>query len=315
MGFGSAFLGMSARCWALQAAFALVVGLVMLARGLSVELSGLASPAIMVAMFAGGGALLYRREDLRPLADVLFVSVYLTVAAALVCVGVQALATLNMPMIDGALAAADRMLGFDQIAFLHWLREHDAAARLIGTIYWTTGIGAAFGVLFCAFHDRGRQLRDLIVASVIVLFGSIVISGVFPAVGAFPYYGIDKTAFPYLTSQAGDYHMVALEQLRSGARRVLDVSNGEPIVTFPSFHAALGLISFWAFRKVWWLAAPAAVFAALVIVSTLTEGGHYIIDIAGGAALFWFAVRVTPWFLAETPRKVAAPAPAMLPAE
>jgi membrane-associated phospholipid phosphatase len=291
------FLGFPARAWALSGLMASAVGAVMIARGLSLDLRALPSVLVMLAMFAGGGALLGRRDDLRPLADVLHGLVFLVFAALVVCVGVQAFATLSMPLIDPLLVRADELIGFDQLAFLRFLGLHEWAARPIGATYWLSGLAAALGVLFAAFHDRGRAFPGLVVTGVVVLYGAVAISAVFPAVGAFAHYGIDKAQFPYLSAAAGDYHLVAFEQLRSGATRVLSLDKGEPIVTFPSFHTALALISVWAFRSVLWLWAPSAAFSALVIVSTLTEGGHYLVDLFGGAALFWFAVRVTPWFL------------------
>lgn len=298
-GHGS-FLGFPWRAWVPTALMIAAIAAVMIWRGLALDLSAVPAIALMLFAYAAGGWWLNRREDLRPLGAVLHGLVYLVVAATTVCVGVQAFATLNLPYIDPLLAAADRSIGFDQIAFLRWLERHGAAASFIGATYWFSGASAAAAVLFAAFHDRGRDYRSMVVTGVLVLYGAIAVSAVFPAIGAFPYYGIDKTEFAFLSQQAGDYHLTALEQLRSGQMRVLSLDKGEPIVTFPSFHTALALISVWGFRRVLWLAVPSAVFSALVIVSTLTEGGHYLVDLAGGAALFWAAVRVTPWLLAST---------------
>lgn len=300
------FLGFPLRAWAMTAVMIAAIAAVMGWRGLTLDLAALPTFAAMLLAYVAGGALLSRRADLRPLAAIVHGLVYLVIAALTVCVGVQAFATLNMPFIDPVLAAADRVLGFDQTAFLRWLGRYEAVASLIGATYWFSGATAAAAVLFAAFHDRGRDYRNLVVTGVIVLYGAILFSAVLPAVGAFPHYGIDKSEFAFLTQKAGDYHLAALEQLRSGQTRMLGLDKGEPIVTFPSFHTALALISVWGFRRVRWLAAPSGIFSALVIASTLTEGGHYLVDLIGGAALFWFAVRVTPWFLAD-PAGVPAP--------
>jgi membrane-associated phospholipid phosphatase len=76
------------------------------------------------------------------------------------------------------------------------------------------------------------------------------------------------------------------------AARFYAVRDGAPIawqqaqgiITFPSFHTAWAVIliaTFWQTRLRW----PAVALNALMIVSTITTGGHYYVDIVAGAIL------------------------------
>jgi membrane-associated phospholipid phosphatase len=53
-------------------------------------------------------------------------------------------------------------------------------------------------------------------------------------------------------------------------------------ICFPSFHviwAMLSVQAFWGFR---WLRVPACLFATLIVVSTITTGNHYFVDVIAG---------------------------------
>jgi membrane-associated phospholipid phosphatase len=68
--------------------------------------------------------------------------------------------------------------------------------------------------------------------------------------------------------------------------------NSEGIVTFPSLHAALGILfaaALWRVRGIKW---AALVLNALMLVATPAYGSHYFIDVIAGvalAALCWIA--------------------------
>ena len=69
------------------------------------------------------------------------------------------------------------------------------------------------------------------------------------------------------------------------------------VVCFPSFHVAWAIFfvaALWGFR---WLRIPAVIVSAMVILSTMTTGWHYFVDVLGGIVLavisIVFAKRLT----------------------
>jgi membrane-associated phospholipid phosphatase len=63
------------------------------------------------------------------------------------------------------------------------------------------------------------------------------------------------------------------------------------LITFPSFHTAVAVLMVHAARgtSCFWLA---IVVNALMILSTFTEGGHYLVDVVAGAAIALLAIGV-----------------------
>jgi membrane-associated phospholipid phosphatase len=83
--------------------------------------------------------------------------------------------------------------------------------------------------------------------------------------------------------------------LRSGPAAVLDFRKMEGLVTFPSFHTVLAIITAYAFRGFRLLALPALVLNGAVIVSTLPEGGHYLVDVLAGALIAAAGIALVRW--------------------
>ena len=61
---------------------------------------------------------------------------------------------------------------------------------------------------------------------------------------------------------------------------------------FPSFHTVLALISTWGAWRVRYLGSAVAVLNVLVIIAIPGDGGHFLIDIAGGVGVTMFAIAV-----------------------
>ena len=81
------------------------------------------------------------------------------------------------------------------------------------------------------------------------------------------------------------WHYEALQALRSQADTTLDLSKVQGLVTFPSFHTNLAIITAYAVRDIRFFAVPVTILNGIVIVATLPEGGHYLVDVLAGAVI------------------------------
>jgi membrane-associated phospholipid phosphatase len=66
---------------------------------------------------------------------------------------------------------------------------------------------------------------------------------------------------------------------------VVDPTNLEGLVSFPSFHVAGGLMIVWAFRRHRLWCGAVAVLNAGLVASTVLSGAHYVIDVAATIAM------------------------------
>jgi membrane-associated phospholipid phosphatase len=78
---------------------------------------------------------------------------------------------------------------------------------------------------------------------------------------------------------------------------VLDL-NESGIVCFPSFHALLAVVSCVALGSIRPLRIPAAIVAGCVVLSTLTTGWHYLVDVIGGLLLAALSIAAARGFTA-----------------
>jgi len=114
---------------------------------------------------------------------------------------------------------------------------------------------------------------------VLAALATLVLFAFFPAEGPFGKYGLA----PSVVQQ---HYLEHFYGLRGGGWRQFSFADAEGLVTFPSFHPVWAIFLFLAVRRRrWWIAVPAAVLNAAVILSTMTTGWHYLADVSAGAAL------------------------------
>jgi membrane-associated phospholipid phosphatase len=78
--------------------------------------------------------------------------------------------------------------------------------------------------------------------------------------------------------------------LRNGSLSMIDLSALQGVVSFPSFHTVLGVITIYALRDTRWLMVPVFLLNGTMIVSTLPVGGHHLLDVLAGAGLTFGAI-------------------------
>lgn len=110
----------------------------------------------------------------------------------------------------------------------------------------------------------------------------------FPALGSTVYHGIENTGG--LPSGAGNFHLATVGYFRNDASAIFDLSKVDGIVTFPSFHMVMALLIPFALRGTRFMFWIAVLWAFLVTLSTIAIGGHYVIDLLGGAVAWAAAV-------------------------
>jgi membrane-associated phospholipid phosphatase len=69
-------------------------------------------------------------------------------------------------------------------------------------------------------------------------------------------------------------------------------------VCFPSFHTLLAVVSCVALWSIKPLRIPAVALAVCVVLSTLTSGWHYLVDVIGGLLLAVLSIAVARAFTA-----------------
>lgn len=192
------------------------------------------------------------------------------------------IAATGFEMWDAALYRIDRSMGLDWLSYLSFVNERPLLG-LAGSLAYKSLIPQMI-ILITVLSLSGRldAVRRMMLAAIATGTITIVISGLMPAMAMFVHLGLAPADFPNLTPAAAFVHVADLTALRAGTLDILDISKAEGIVTFPSYHAALGLILLVAGWAHPWLRWPFLLLNLLLIAATPIEGGHYFIDVAAG---------------------------------
>jgi hypothetical protein len=200
-------------------------------------------------------------------------------------------ASADLPIQDANLARFDQLLGLDWRAYYRFVQERPFlipyAYLGYAMITWPT-IGVPLLLVSTRHYLR---LQQFVLACILTLVATALLSSLVPAIGTYYEYGIA----PEVPGFRASGYLIQLQELpfvRDGSLRKLDFSTMGGIITFPSFHAAAAVLALWAFWAVWWTR-PLALIANLgMLLATPLVGGHYFVDVIAGVALAVLAIAV-----------------------
>lgn len=208
------------------------------------------------------------------------------VAGGIICmVG----AMFGAPYVDPWLAAADRTLGLSAADVVRMVAATPFAPRLLYTMYFLSVILLFLTGIALALLGRTERLWEFCASYCFCLLGATVCSIFVPAIGAFDYLGLGAAYSAHFPPGAGVYYLGALQTAHGASSVVINPFGLQGIVTFPSFHTSMALMTAAAWRGDRYLHWPMMIWNALIVLSAVPIGGHYLVDLVGGAAL-WVAI-------------------------
>jgi len=192
-------------------------------------------------------------------------------------------------LIDRWLAAADYALGLTSADIVRLIVAVPGAPKLLYSIYFLS-IALLFLTAFgLAVLGRAERLWEFCATYAFCLVVVTLCSLPLPAAGAFEYLGLERTFGPQLPPGSGVYWLEALHAVRQRSSIVINPLDLHGLVAFPSFHTGMALMTAAAWRDDRYLRWPMFIWNALVILSTLPIGGHYVVDVIAGG-LTWFLI-------------------------
>lgn len=233
---------------------------------------GLSSFAFCLALAAWLPLPLYWLEKHRPrFASAAFAIPWGLALALIIPQAVDVLARSNLPLRDPLLVSIDSRLHVSVPAIVRWANIY-WLGRCINATYplllWMLPIG-----LFApALAGKATHAREYVLANACAFGLGLPIFALMPAIG--PWYGYHFAGFA--SQEALQVEILALRDTVPHAMEIAGV------VCFPSFHviwAVLFCRALWAFRR---FRLPVALVSTLVILSTITTGWHYFVDVLAG---------------------------------
>jgi hypothetical protein len=174
--------------------------------------------------------------------------------------------TLNRPLVDHELLAADRALGFDWMYWFQAIVARPGVARAMLWIYESLIYQGLYFCLYFGVQGRRDRLRELFwvtnVAGVLTSIGSALM----PALGTYAAFGMPRLA----------NYLADIERLRAGTDLHFSLGKLTGIVTFPSFHTAMAVVYSFCYRGTGGIGQAILVLNLVMLVTIPFYGGHYL---------------------------------------
>lgn len=198
-----------------------------------------------------------------------------------------ALATCGRPMADAMLARADGALGLSAPGVVCWVNENSSLARILWLAYFSLIPQTILAIVWLGLANNRYNLDKFLVRFMLASLITAVGFYLWPAKGTYgPVYNLPVPAY---CQQCVEH----FDALRSGARTLVTWRDAEGLITFPSFHtiwAVLLMAAFYGYRCLFW---PLALLNVIVIMSTVTTGMHYFVDVIIGVLISAVVIRST----------------------
>jgi hypothetical protein len=201
-------------------------------------------------------------------------------------------ATCGFPLQDATLQAWDRHLGVDWTELLAFVSSRPELQKVLLVAYSSFALQTVTTVLVLGISGQLTRLRKFIGAFVATTLAIIAISAIYPAAGPWLYLNVKpESANGFLPTSSSSWPVFL--GLRDGTLHTVYGLNSEGIVTFPSLHAALGVLfpaALWHVSSIRWLVLA---LNGLLLLATPAYGSHYVVDVLAGiaiAAACWIAV-------------------------
>jgi len=194
-------------------------------------------------------------------------------------------ATTGFPLVDGSLVRLDAMVGFDWNSAAHWVGERPMIDWIFVRAYSSIPYQAAVIFLIGSFKlDRNSEVLWLFMIGVLITCAIFTFT---PAEGKI--------------GHVGTGYVDLLREIRTGRWSTMEYNQSEGIVTFPSFHTTLAIILTYVVRHYRWALAVFAPLNGLMLLAIPTVGGHYLVDLFGGAAVAGLTIFLVPFIRRPLP--------------
>jgi membrane-associated phospholipid phosphatase len=141
--------------------------------------------------------------------------------------------------------------------------------------------------LLPALTGKVKNAQRFVLANLIAFIVGLPLFALLPAIG--PWYG-----YPFLPTPHQIDCQSAILLFRAPGHQI---SHLDAIICFPSFHVIWAIFcatALWGFRL---LRIPVSLLSGMIIVSTVTTGWHYFVDVLGGIVVAGLSLAIAKAYM------------------
>ncbi|WLI89200.1 phosphatase PAP2 family protein [Massilia sp. R2A-15] len=190
-------------------------------------------------------------------------------------------ASVGGPLLDDQFERIDAALGFSWRAWHDFVASAPTLNGILALAYYSGLLQVLASLIYFARTGQTVGNQELWWTALAGLLMTVTISALLPAIGAFVHFQSDL---------ARADHAATLLALRDGS--ITHFSETKGIVTLPSYHTTQAILLMYVHRGQRRVLPSAVLLNLLMLLSTPTFGGHYLIDMIAGAAVAAVAILV-----------------------
>jgi hypothetical protein len=196
---------------------------------------------------------------------------------------------LAAPTIDPVLARIDALFGYHWPDFVAMFGAWPWLGTVLGRIYLSSLPQLVLVVILLGFMEKPVALHRFLLTGIIGAALSIGIWWLAPSFGPSTMHDIPGDLANSIDLVVRNEYGAELLRLAIEGSALITAKDTLGVIAFPSFHTVMALMAIW-FTWETRLRAPFLLVNIAMIPAILVHGGHHLIDLAGGVAVFAVAL-------------------------
>lgn len=190
------------------------------------------------------------------------------------------------PLIDPWIIRMDAALGYHWPDIIAWAARHPWLNEIMRGAYVVTLPQIALLVVALGLTMRLDDLHSLMITVTVTGMGAVMFWGLFPTAGAKAFHDLSPGLLAAVHPVVDPAYGAAIIDLVQNGAPYLSPDEFRGLIGFPSFHIVLALAATYHARNMPWLFAPYLIVNLIVLPAVLVHGGHHLLDIPAGMAVF-----------------------------
>ena len=232
--------------------------------------------ALLAVLLAG--AVFYRWRRLPRAVNLIAMTFWAVLFSFLHLIPMFVAARMRVELCDAFLAKIDARMGIEVPDVLKVMGQLPRLHHFLGVCYDTLIFLVTLAIMVPPMCGKMRVAKEYAIATLVAAMISIPLFAFCQAVGPW-------VVYQYPPDADQEIYVKTLLTLKSSDWFMLDFSYRYGLITFPSFHTVLAVLTALALWSIPYVRWPAAGLAGLIVISTVTTGWHYIADVVGGVIL------------------------------
>lgn len=215
---------------------------------------------------------------------------------------IHALFPMVHPPVDHILQTIDAQLGYSWPALVHGLAEWPLVGQALGQVYHSSFWQLFALIVVLVLLRRPEQVHRMIVVGMLSLILTTAVWWLFPSFGPSTFYTVPPEVAARINLVVDNGYGTALLRMAAEGNATISLEIMKGVIAFPSYHMIMACMVVWFSRRTpaFWVFLP---INLVMILATLSHGGHYLVDLIGGVAMFALVVWISGRFMPQPGRQ------------